>query len=96
MWLGALLVLGMPEGGLLKYELFTSLHEALAEFTHNQWIFWSKGIAKTEKLSEKRLERWRKLWVPYETLPEKTKKLNRELANRILEIIDKFLEEAEL
>jgi hypothetical protein len=63
------------------------LLEKLAVLEHEQWMEWSKTVAKTEKISLERLERWRKLWVPYEQLPEEYKEADRLWAKKILELV---------
>ncbi len=64
-----------------------SLREALAELEHEQWIAWSKDIASTEIITPARIERWRALWKPYSELTEKEKDMDREWADRVLEIV---------
>jgi hypothetical protein len=64
----------------------TALIEALAALEHQQWIDWSKTIAEKENLSPERLERWRKLWVPYEELDEKDKESDRAWARKVLAV----------
>ena len=54
--------------------------ERLAELEHNQWIMWSKAIAKEENLSPERIERWKKLWIPYDFLSENQKEQDRQWA----------------
>lgn len=61
--------------------------EALAELEHEQWIAWSKNIAETENITLARLERWKKLWLPYSTLTEAEKDQDREWADKIINLI---------
>ncbi len=61
--------------------------EKLAELEHIQWIEWSKNIASTEVISQERLERWKKLWIPYNELTEEQKEQDRIYARKILEIL---------
>jgi hypothetical protein len=63
------------------------LLEKLAAEAHEQWMVWSKKIAEEEKLTPERLERWQKLWVPYDQLTEEQKEADRERARKILGII---------
>jgi hypothetical protein len=63
------------------------MREKLAELEHNQWMAWSQDIAKTENITPARLERWQKLWLPYDTLTEAQKDQDREWADRVLEIV---------
>lgn len=58
--------------------------EKLAELEHEQWVEWSKNIAKTEHISKKRLQRWDKLWVDYWGLTEKEKEQDRKYARKVL------------
>lgn len=57
--------------------------EVLAALEHEQWMAWSKDIAKTEVISKERLARWRRLWVPYSELTEEDKELDRQWARRV-------------
>jgi len=68
-----------------------SLREWLAELEHRQWIEWSKNLAKTENLSEERVKRWKKLWIPYEKLSENDKDFDRVWADKVIEILTTFL-----
>lgn len=63
---------------------FSKLLEALAALEHSQWVEWSKSLAEKEKLSPERLERWEKLWVPYNELDEKDKESDRIWARKVL------------
>ena len=63
------------------------LLEKIAEIEHEQWVSWSKAIAKQENLSPERLKRWKKYWVPYDELPEDVKEHDRKWARRVLEVI---------
>jgi hypothetical protein len=65
-----------------------NLLEALAELEHEQWIFWSRNIADTETITEQRLERWKKLWIPYQQLTEEQKAADRLWAGKVLKIIE--------
>jgi hypothetical protein len=60
--------------------------ERLSAIEHEQWIEWSKNITSTEpNLSFDRVERWSKLWIPYEQLSEDMKEHDRKWANKIIE-----------
>jgi hypothetical protein len=65
--------------------------EKLAELEHKQWVYWSKALASTEKLSKKRLNRWQKMWRPYKELSSKMKEQDRRWAKRVLKIVYKLL-----
>lgn len=58
--------------------------EALAEIEHDQWVEWSKTLAEKEMLSPERVERWKKLWVPYSKLTESEKDQDRKYADIVL------------
>ena len=66
--------------------------ERLAELEHKQWIAWSKNIAETENISKERLERWKKLWIPYLELTEEQKDQDRDWA---LKAIQKEMQKSE-
>jgi len=65
--------------------------EKLAELEHKQWVYWSKALASTEKLTKGRLNRWQKMWRPYQELPPKIKAQDRRWAKRVLKIVFKLL-----
>lgn len=62
----------------------TDVPEALAALEHEQWMTWSKSLAAAEPLSEERVERWRRLWVPYADLSEQEKDADRVWAEKVL------------
>lgn len=70
-----------------------NLREQLAAIEHDQWMQWSQTIAQNEQLSEERLARWKKLWVPYAELSEKDKDSDREWADKVLAKFDAMLAE---
>ena len=63
--------------------------EELSALEHDQWMAWSKDIAKKENISSERLKRWKKLWKPYAELTEEEKNQDREYAEKVIEVIDK-------
>ena len=66
-----------------------TLLEKLAALEHDQWIAWAKTVAETEpNLSEGRVQRWEKYFVPYEELSEEVKEFDREWAKKVLEVIN--------
>jgi len=71
---------------MVNYE---RLLEKLAELEHNQWVEWSKEIAKTEKISQDRLARWISLWKPYINLNQDVKEQDRKYARKILILLEK-------
>lgn len=69
----------------IKALLHPSLTERLAEIEHEQFVEWSKAIAKDFSIPNERLQRWLNLWnTPYENLSEEWKKPDREYARRVL------------
>lgn len=63
------------------------LREFLADIEHQQWVFWSKDIAKQELISSARLNRWKTLWKPYKQLTSEEKEKDREWADKIIDTI---------
>jgi len=61
--------------------------EKLAALEHEQWMAWSKDIVKTESIRYGRLERWQKLWIPYEQLTEEQKEQDRVWARKVIDIL---------
>lgn len=62
------------------------LVDELAELEHKQWMEWSQNLAASEKLSKERIERWKKLWIPYQELSEQSKEQDRVWARRAIRI----------
>lgn len=62
------------------------LVDELAELEHKQWMEWSQNLAASEKLSKERIERWKKLWIPYKELSEQSKEQDRVWARRAIRI----------
>ncbi len=63
------------------------LIEKLAELEHEQWVEWSKELVRSEmRLSFARIERWKKLWVPYSELTEEQKEQDRVYARKVIEV----------
>jgi hypothetical protein len=76
----------------IRSELFLAevsevLLEKLAAISHEEWVYWSKAISKTEVIKPETLARWQTLWVPYEQLPEEYKEADRLWAKKILELV---------
>lgn len=64
------------------------LIETLARLEHEQWVEWSKAlVAREKRLSMNRIERWKKLWIPYDQLTEEQKEQDRVYARKVLAII---------
>jgi len=49
---------------------------------------WSKEIASTEDISFDRYRRWVGLWVPYKELNNEMKEQDRQLAERVLQVLE--------
>lgn len=64
---------------------FVLTREELAELAHRLWSYWSMHIAEEEEVSEKRLNRWDDLWVPYSEFTEASKDGDRDLVDRFLD-----------
>lgn len=64
------------------------LLEKLAELEHEKWQDWARHILSEEAVSTQRVQRWARLFVPYEQLPEKEKEKDRVLARKVLKIIE--------
>lgn len=63
------------------------LYEELAALEHEQWVGWAKDIADTEKINSERVERWKKLFVPYSELSQEEKDKDREWVDKVMKII---------
>ena len=70
-------------------QLNRQLLEKLAALEHEQWIAWSKSIAREEQISPERYGRWFELWIPYEDLTEEQKERDRVWARKVLKVIRK-------
>lgn len=65
--------------------------EELEELEHEQWIKWAKDILKTENITEERAKRWEKeSFKPYKNLTEEQRDMDREWANKVLKIVNKY------
>jgi len=58
--------------------------ELLSSLIHNQWSEWARNLEMRENLTPERLERWNKLYIPYEQLSEDMKDKDREYAIKFL------------
>lgn len=72
------------------------LVEKLSKLTHEEWVSWSKHLIETEKLSKKKLTRWRELWKDYYSLSEKEKEKDRKWARKFVNILEENVENIEL
>ena len=66
------------------------LREKLAELEHKQWMCWAKDIMKQEKISKKKIIRWKKCMIPYKKLSEEMKDFDRKWADVIISIIHEY------
>jgi len=64
--------------------------EELSDLEHAQWMSWAKDIAKTEKISPERLNRWAGMFKPYNELSEEDKDKDREIAMIVLRVLAKY------
>lgn len=71
------------------------LLEKLAELEHDQWIKWSREIAKRENISPKTISRWTNYWVPYCNLVDDVKEFDRVWARKVLETLKPKIETLE-
>lgn len=62
--------------------------EKIAEVLHDVWMKWSKEIASSEDISIERFKRWKGLWVPYKKLNNEMKERDRQLAERVLQVLE--------
>ncbi|KKL85148.1 hypothetical protein LCGC14_1957640 [marine sediment metagenome] len=70
------------------------LVEELAELEHDQWMLWAKDILKSEDITKERSDRWKKeSFKPYKDLSGKQKNMDREWAEKVLKIVNKYMEE---
>lgn len=61
--------------------------EKLSDLEHQQWMEWAKNISSKEKLSKERLDRWKKLYIPYRELSEEDKEQDRVWARKVYNIL---------
>ena len=86
----------------LTPEQEAALIEKLAKLEHEQWMMWSKTLAKeiAEYLNwlpedmrvelSARLTRWNSMWVPYDALTEKAKEQDRVWARKVRGLLAEF------
>ncbi len=65
------------------------LVEKLAELEHEQWMEWSKSVARF--VPEWKLAKWEHFWVPYNELSEPVKEQDRIWARKALEILSEHV-----
>lgn len=64
--------------------------EELAELHHNLWMEWARHILSEEEISTQRVQRWAKLFIPYNQLSEQEKEKDRVLARRVYDIVEEY------
>ncbi len=67
---------------------YETLLERLAELEHEQWMEWSKTMAKEENISQDRLARWIPFWKPYKDLSPEIQEQDRKWARKTLVIFE--------
>jgi len=67
------------------------LRNMLGEEMHRIWVETTKIIAKEEQLSPERERRWKGYMVPFDKLSEDVKEMDREMADRIIEVLKRYL-----
>jgi hypothetical protein len=75
-------------------EIIDTLSEKLAELEHNQWIYYSKDVAKRIKnttslqdLQNETIPKWESKWIDYHLLSEEDKDKDRIWATKVLKIL---------
>jgi len=69
------------------------LIEELSKLEHDQWMGWAKNILKTEDITKERQVRWEEdSFKPYKDLTEEQKDMDREWADKVMKIVDKYME----
>ena len=58
--------------------------ELLPVLAHRLWVHWSQHIAEEEDISDERLERWERYWIPFDELPDGAKQTDRKLVNQYI------------
>lgn len=67
------------------------LLEELAELEHVKWMEWARHQLSEETISTIRVQRWARLFVPYDELSDGEKEKDRILARRVLKKLKPFL-----
>lgn len=66
--------------------------EKIAELEHEQWAHWTRYFL--DNLTTANIDRWKRQCVTkYDKLSEKEKDSDREWANKVIEIVIKYLSE---
>jgi arginyl-tRNA synthetase len=77
------------EFGALDESKLEDLVKKLAALEHDQWMAWSRSIAKSNEPIEERDAQWEKLWVSYVDLPAEEKKADRYWVRKIIKLLEK-------
>lgn len=64
--------------------------EVLSKIEHDQWMGWAKALLKDGQVSEERAKRWKKLFVPYDELTNKSKDDDRVYAKKAYAALKKI------
>ena len=72
----------------IKPNDWPDLLEQLAVLEHEQWIEWTRGVARD--LWPERRKRWQEYWVPYNQLPESAKDFARKWAQKVLDLLENY------
>jgi len=65
-----------------------NLLEDLSDLEHDQWSGWAKS--KLDEVSDDTADRWKKLFVPYEKLPEEEKEKDRPFAKKVMKVMEEY------
>jgi len=76
---------------MIKKMARRNILDELAALEHEQWVAWSQSVARTGTISGDQLERWVRLWIPYEELSERWKEEDLKWARKALKIIENAL-----
>lgn len=73
---------------VLSKEERGSLIETLSDQEHQQW--WQFAKSKIDQVLPETAERWKKLFVPYDELPEEEKAKDRPFALKTLKVLEDY------
>lgn len=68
----------------------TDALEAHINYWRNKGVFVNKNTTDLVKKQQERLQRWEKLWIPYEELDEEMKESDREYARKVITTLHDF------
>lgn len=74
----------------LTKEQRTEILEKIAAVQHDAWQHWAEEVAS--EVSEERRARWEEFFVPYDQLDETTKDMDREWAEKVMEVLGPILD----